>query len=240
MRKIYISLAFKFQNLSTFFRSFSLKMKYGNLKIRRGDSDIRVYKQIFIDETYYFLPQYFIPDVIIDAGANVGYSPIWFASMFVNSKIIAIEPVSSNFSILKENCLPYKNIIPIKAGLWFEKSILKIQDRKTGSWGFQTIASDDLKLEGIESVTVSELIDCYNLNKIDIFKIDIEGAEFELFNFNSEKWISYVNIFMIETHDKIKPGTSELIDEKLKPFGFHKFITKELVIYINKDFLNKL
>ncbi|WP_158587727.1 FkbM family methyltransferase [Algoriphagus lacus] len=230
-KRIYTSLGYRLQNLSTYFKSFDFEKKYGHLIIRRGDSDIRVFKQIFLDEVYHFFPERFDPQVIVDAGANVGYSPVWFASKFPSAKIYAIEPVLSNFRILEKNTGKNPCIIPIQAGLWYENVNLKIHDPKIGSWGFETHAADPVEKAGVEGITISGLMERYGLSRIDLLKIDIEGAEFELFKYNSSEWLSKVNMMMIEVHDRLKPGCSKLIDEVVTPFGFQKFLTKELTIY---------
>ncbi|MDI1323160.1 MAG: FkbM family methyltransferase [Algoriphagus sp.] len=228
---IYRSLGYRLQILSSKFKSFDIQRDFGRMIIRKDDSDIRVFKQIFLDEVYYFFPQDFSPKVILDAGANVGYSTVWFASKFPNAEILAIEPEKSNFDVLKKNTQGRSNIFPIQAGLWFEKSFLKIHDSKSGSWAFETRVPKDGENTDVESVTIQELIRNYKLTQIDLLKIDIEGAEYELFDNQAEEWLPFVNMIMIETHDRMRPGCSELIDRVTKPFGFRKFITRELSIY---------
>ena len=166
MKKIiYTSLGYRLQNLSTHFKSFDVQKKYGSLIIRSGDSDIRVFKQIFLDEVYNFFPEGFAPQVIVDAGANVGYSPVWFASKFPSAKIYAVEPVLSNFRILEKNTERNSEIIPIQAGLWFENTKLKIHDPKIGSWGFETQAANSLDSLGVEGITIQGLMDRYGISR---------------------------------------------------------------------------
>lgn len=225
------SLGYRLQNLSAKFKSFDIQRDFGKMIIRKGDSDIRVFKQIFLDEVYQFFPQDFSPKIILDAGANVGYSAVWFASKFPNAKILAIEPEKSNFDVLKKNTESRSTIFPIQAGLWFEKTFLKIHDTKAGSWAFETKLPKDGEKTDVETVTIPELIRDYQLTQIDLLKIDIEGAEYELFENHAEDWLPFVNMIMIETHDRMRPGCSDLIDKVIKPFGFIKFNTKELSIY---------
>ncbi len=58
------------------------------------------------------------PGVIIDAGANIGTSSIFFARKYPGARIFAIEPETSNFTLLKKNTRKYRNIVPIKAAIW--------------------------------------------------------------------------------------------------------------------------
>lgn len=228
---VFRSLGYRFQNFSAWFKSWDIQRDFGKLIIRKDSSDIRVFKQIFLDEVYYFFPQDFKPLVIIDAGANVGYSTIWFASKFPDAEIFAIEPEKSNFEVLKKNVANIKNIFSIQAGLWYEKTFLKIHKSKAGSWAFETRIPNKGEQMDVDTVTIPELLKTNQWAQIDLLKIDIEGSEYELFKNNADEWLPFVTMLMIETHDKIKPGVSEMIDQVVKPFGFCKFSTKELSIY---------
>lgn len=228
---VFRSLGYRLQSLSSWFKSLDVQRDFGKMMIRSGSSDIRVFKQIFQDEVYHFFPGDFNPKFIVDAGANVGYSAVWFATKFPFAKILAIEPEASNFEILKVNVKSRSNIFPIKAGLWYENTFLKIYDSKLGSWAFETKIPKEGEKSDITTVTIPQLIRENNLSQIDLLKIDIEGSEFELFKNQAEEWLPSVTMLMIETHDRIKPGCSKLIDQVVKPFGFWKFTTKELSIY---------
>jgi FkbM family methyltransferase len=228
---LYRSLGYRLQNLSSFFKSLDIQRDFGKLIIRKDSSDIRVFKQIFLDEVYHFFPSDFNPKVIVDAGANVGYSAVWFERKFPEAKIFAIEPEKSNFDILGKNVAKRSNIHPIQAGLWHEYAFLKLHDSKAGSWAFETRIPRKGEKTDVETVTIPDLLRNYQLAQIDLLKIDIEGAEYELFQNQAEEWLPFVTMIMIETHDRIKPGCSQLIDRVVEPFGFRKFDSKELSIY---------
>ena len=75
----------------------------------KDHSDLDVYKQIFINQEYVIfkdLVNYNYQNhevVIIDAGANVGYTSLYFAQELLNCRIFAIEPSTDNCEILKNN-----------------------------------------------------------------------------------------------------------------------------------------
>ena len=69
-----------------------------------------------------------MPPVIIDAGANVGLSAVFYANRFPNARIIAIEPEPSNYEMLKRNVVPYSNVTPVQAALWKENGPLRLFD----------------------------------------------------------------------------------------------------------------
>lgn len=77
--------------------------------VRNQTSDVEIFEQIFIRQEYNFTVNK-PPEVIVDAGANVGFASIYFASKYPNSKIIAIEPEESNFRLLKKNTDSYEKM----------------------------------------------------------------------------------------------------------------------------------
>lgn len=189
--------------------NFSCDKLMHDLTIRMPSSDAWVFKQVFIDEEYKFQTKK-DPNVIVDAGANVGYASIYFASLFPNAKIIALEPENNNYALLCENVKKYKNIIPVQGALWCESTKINICDEGLGEWGFMTFSIDNAKknIEHlVDAYTVDSLMEKYELSKIDILKIDIEGAEKEVFE-NTEKWINSVDSLIVELHDRMKDGCS--------------------------------
>lgn len=234
--KIHISLGFRFQSLSSRYKARSIFKRIGKkLIIRNGNSDIRVFKQIFFDEVYNFFPDQFEAKTIIDAGANVGYSSIWFKQMFSKSRILAIEPEEENSKILSENISGIPGITALENALWFEQTSLKISNPASDSWGFRLNTADSSSGNRIETVTIPDLISKYSIEQIDLLKIDIEGAEYELFRYGAESWLPFVKMIMVEVHDQIKEGCSQMIDGVVMPLGFSKFTSKELTIYIRND-----
>src|SRR5262245_54333406 len=70
--------------------------------IRLRTTDGAVFHKVFI-ENEYDLALAQDPSIIVDAGANVGMTAVYFALRYPNARIIAIEPESENFGILKSN-----------------------------------------------------------------------------------------------------------------------------------------
>jgi FkbM family methyltransferase len=178
--------------------------------LRADTSDIGTYVQIFVEREYDFetLEQ---PSVIIDAGANIGLASVYFANKFPNAKIIAVEPEASNYSLLERNVSPYERIVPLHCALWGENSRIKLVDPGFGKWGFQTHASEQAKAadvrDEVEAVTVDRIMRDHGIEFIDVLKMDIEGAEKEVFE-NAAPWIDKVGILIVELHERLKQGCS--------------------------------
>ncbi len=178
--------------------------------LRVNTSDIPTCEQLFKDHEYDFTVAT-PPRTIVDAGANIGLVSIYFANQWPEAKIIAIEPEMSNFAMLQKNTAPYANIHPVNAALWNQDSHINLIDTGLGNWSFMT--EDDgapARLPGhvvhpIKALTVDTVLERFELDKIDIFKIDIEGAEKEVFA-DTSSWIDKVDAMIIELHENMKPG----------------------------------
>lgn len=199
----------KITNTVVFYSIDKYDCKYP-FTLRIPSSDVPTTKQVFINYEYDFLVE-IEPKVVIDAGANIGLAAIYFANKYQNAKIIAIEPEQSNFELLKQNVEPYPNIIPVHAALWDKNEEINLVDPGLGNWGFMTENDNPSeKLSGntchkVMAMTIDKIINDYNLDKIDILKIDIEGAEKEVFS-NASSWIEKVDAIIVELHERMKAG----------------------------------
>jgi FkbM family methyltransferase len=196
---------------------YLVEMKTDDLKfplsLRIPSSDIDTYAQVFTNQEFDFNVNT-SPKTIIDAGANIGFVSIYFANKYPNAKIIAIEPEVNNFNLLKKNVKPYRTIIPVQAALWSENGEINLVDPGHGNWGFMTEQENSLDVSEsevrhtVKAITVAKIIDDFQLDRIDIFKIDIEGAEKEVFS-DTSAWISYVDTLIIELHENLIPGCNQ-------------------------------
>jgi len=190
------------------------------LKIRDNKTDSAIFNSVFgANELKIFAPisKDFDPEYIVDIGAYAGYTSVWYARKYPKAKIIAVEPESSNYAVLEENIKPYKNVHSIKKAVWPQKTSVFVRDMGTGDWGFKMESNETDSIETVQTVTIEELLAQSPENKIDILKIDIEGAEIEVLA-NSENWHNKVNVIMIELHEWFAPGCIEAY-EKFKIQG---------------------
>jgi FkbM family methyltransferase len=183
--------------LSTLSRSFWF---------RTGTSDVQCLEKVFI-ENEYAIPYNVSPKTIIDGGANIGASALYFANRYPEAKIYAIEPESSNFEMLRRNCAGLDNIIPIQAALWHERTELNLVDTLSEKWAFAVVPGNDPQRMVI-ALTMDDLLDQYGITRVDILKLDVEGAEIELFSSGDRQWLKVVDIIAIELHDRFRPGCS--------------------------------
>jgi FkbM family methyltransferase len=194
--------------------------------LREGTSDERVEQDVFRIIPIHTKEDFGSPHWIIDAGANIGLRTIWFANIFPEANIIAIEPEKTNFNLLQRNTAFYPNVRCVQAGLWKNNAYLKIRNPSDEPWAFiideltdNKICNNDDIHTYIHGITVEHIMKEYAIDNIDVLKIDIEGSEKEVFE-NSTQWINSVSVFFIELHDRMKRGCAQSFFNAIGHFDY--------------------
>jgi FkbM family methyltransferase len=118
-------------------------------------------------------------------------------------KIVAVEPVSENFSLLKDNVEANRldNAILVKKAISKRSGLVQLYRGGTGTGGYRTRAGTE-ESRGAEtcgSTTMKELMSEYSLSRVDFVKMDIEGAEFATVEDSS--WLQIVDQIALEVHN---------------------------------------
>ena len=204
--------------------------------LRAGGSDLLTFYQVIAENGYempFEIDQE--PDVIVDAGANIGLASIWYSTKYPFAQVVAIEPELNNFVQLQRNVAPYRNITAICAALWPTGGAVRLSDGNAGSFAFQTLADDGAArvesdvVGNVAAISISELMREHGLSAIDILKIDIEGSEKELFE-GDTSWLRSVSAIAIELHDRFKPGCREAFDDATSAFEVRETLHDETFV----------
>jgi len=209
---------------------FSKKFKHP-IYLRKNTTDIKLFYDIYIRKEYStnYQPN---PLTIIDLGANIGLASVYFKNLFPNAKIIAVEPEKSNFDMLVMNTQNYGSIHCINKAVWNRATNLIIEDHGHGNWGFMVSESDISNEHSVQSISVDGLLDEFNIDQIDILKIDIEGSEKELFEKNYEKWLPRTKMIIVELHDVMRWGSSKSFFNAITKYEYSMTIKGENLICI--------
>ena len=173
--------------------------------VPRHSSDLDVFSQIFVHREYRCLDDLTGVHVVIDCGANVGYSSAYFLSRFPACTVIAVEPDSGNFAAMERNLAPYGNRVrAIHSGVWAERIGLVMNEavfRDGREWTRQVRPARPGETATMEAIDIQSLVDSCGGEPISILKIDIEGAEYEVFSSPGwRRWIDSVETLVIEVH----------------------------------------
>lgn len=200
-----------------------LDMKFlgSHLSMRIDDSDIRVFKQIFVDNEYDSLNLPETANTIVDLGANIGLSALFFVKKYPNAHIVAVEPDTVNFEFMKRNLEDYSNHVALlQAAIWpsdGEVSLVEHDESNEGlgAWGYRTETLTEGAEASVSAISIPTLMNQFSMDFIDILKVDIEGAEYELFEKDYESWLDKVGMIIIETHDRFKPNSEAMVRNAL-------------------------
>ncbi len=191
--------------------------------LRLRTSDVSVFRQVLITREYDWEFSK-TPRVIIDAGANIGLTSVFYANKYPEATIVAIEPEPSNFQMLEKNIEPYPNVTAVHAALWKANEEISLIDPGLGCYGFRTIGASDLVASPdgqrrVRGLTVDEVMKTHGLEFVDLLKIDIESSEKEVFE-GATGWIERVGVIVVELHDQLRSGCARSVYLAAKDFEF--------------------
>ena len=187
---------------------------------RPGSSDMMVFTQVFVEREYACLDDLQNVDLVIDLGGNVGYSSAYFLSRFPTCHVIVVEPDAANFELLQLNLAPYAGrVTAIRAAAWPDAAKLYLDSAAAGlglEWG-RRVTTEQGRSEAIDAVDVGSLLAMSKRRRISLLKIDIEGAERELFSRNYADWLDRTDNLAIEIHGE---ECRAAIDKAVQNLGF--------------------
>jgi len=161
--------------------------------------------------------------VVVDIGANVGDTPLYYASQ--GARVFAFEPVEEHYEAMIRNINLNPelsdNITPIKAAIGVD-GLVKIHHSKSEeiSWGaslYWNTHQEDSLIDEVEGYSLNSALVKFGIGKVDLLKMDCKGCEFfieddslknvksvkiEYTTFNSHKLEDLTNILQ-RNHFKI-------------------------------------
>jgi FkbM family methyltransferase len=138
--------------------------------------------------------------LIVDAGANIGTSSIWFSFNIEDSHVVAIEPDAGNFALLERNTKGL-SVTAVNAAISSTRGFAEVSDPGEGYVGYRTQPSSTGNPGAVPRITIDDLYRQYADPHFPfIVKVDIEGGEADLFACNTE-WVKQTPLLIIELHD---------------------------------------
>ncbi|TRO63929.1 FkbM family methyltransferase [Christiangramia sabulilitoris] len=153
-------------------------------------------KELFEKEPYLFESEKPNP-LIIDCGANLGMSVIYFKELYPEAEIIAFEADPYIFSFLEKNISSFRftKVEIINKALWDREETLFFYD-EGGAGGRIEERKDGKKYKKLETISLAPYLED---KEVDFLKIDIEGAEFKVLE-NCRHLLKNVQHLFIEYH----------------------------------------
>lgn len=184
--------------------------------IRTETGDINMFYEIFWSEMY-TIPESVMPAPlnIVDLGANVGFTTIYFALKYPDAKIVSLEPSKMNFVVLQKNTAQHKNVVALNAAIWFESKEIQFLEAPY-AYNSKIAEGETGGSYSIAAYNVSDILQKENMETVDLLKIDIEGAEKDILQKNAD-WLYKVKNIIIEIHE---PYAFADLQRDLSAYGF--------------------
>jgi len=185
-------------------------------------------KELFIEEVYKIS---LAPGaLVIDCGANIGLSAIYFKHNHPDVKVIAFEPDNTNFSLLEKNIASFginADVTARKEAVWTETGTISF--KSVGSLGSCITSNDDKDAYSIPCVRLKDLL----TQPVALLKMDIEGAEYNVLMDIKENLHLVENIF-IEYHGTFdnQDQLSEIL-QMLFSLGYRYYLKEAFDIFPN-------
>jgi FkbM family methyltransferase len=198
--------------------------------IRRHNSDYCVFSSIFLEtELSGFVPPE--PGLIIDGGANVGFSSAFFAHEYPSAAVVAVEPSAENCARIRKHCAGFRNVTLLEGGLWSHSGLLRIQNPDDASWAFRCEPVERPGKGVFAAFTVGQILDSSGAERCDLLKLDIEGAEAAVFAPGDLGWLDRVDAILVEVHgEEAAAKIAAACPETL----FDRFRSGEKLLYVRK------
>ncbi len=169
---------------------------------------LQTFKEIFLDQCY--LQELVLPlpetPVIFDVGANAGYFSLFALSRFPGARVFAFEPIAANFRLLKRNAdlNPDQSLICIHKAVAGQSGelMLAFEGGEAYTTSATVLGSGEDKRANVRvpAVTIGEVLSEYTLPKIDLLKMDCEGAEYEIIYRAHSAVLSRIDRIVMEVH----------------------------------------
>ena len=197
------------------FPSVPVRIRIGLLRhpftLRLFTSDVWVLRQTFFERHYRDIESAGPNAFVIDLGANIGSYAALVLSNHEDARVVCVEPDPANAAIAGRNVARYGPRAKVFAtAIWNEPVALRIERFGAAlEWGIRVRPCVGDEIPDMTAITIGEILEREGRDRIDVLKVDIEGAEEQLFA-GELPWLDAVERVAIEVHGPDAQRTVEL------------------------------
>jgi FkbM family methyltransferase len=196
-----------------------LKLQYKNMYFSftfESKADIAVCKEVFLEEEYRWQLTS-IPEIIIDLGAHVGDTALYYHALYPHATIYALEPDPVSFVRLTKHVEGITEIIPIQVAIGKQTGMATLYTSPVSSLRGSLLERASAKSSiPVPAMTLEDFYTTYGIERAHLLKFDIEGAEKYLFG--RKDAIEYADAYIGEVHGDLAGITPEVFLEFFKGF----------------------
>lgn len=205
--------------------SLRLKRPFkANISLRKCGSDLATFQEIVVEEVYgVVLRALENVQTVIDLGANIGLASLYLAYNYPTCRLLCVEPNSETYELLKRNVSKLSRsgrCKTLKAAVWDRHERLaadqKVPAGRYSSFAVRVASASEPSV--LEGYSMTEILDYSGFDRVDLLKIDIQGAERKLFSTQDSSWLDRVGAIAIEFHENSRNASG--FDDILIQKGF--------------------
>lgn len=189
------------------------------LEVPDAPSFLSTFRQIFEEKIYGFTAKTDRP-YILDCGANIGLSVIYFKQLYPHCTIVAFEADKAIFETLSRNVqsFGYENVELLNRAVWDSETELNFTS--DGGDGGRLSIPEDKPSQVVQTIRLRNYLE----RKIDFLKLDIEGAETAVLEDCADR-LSNVECLFVEYHSFAgQPQSFHVLTGVLAQAGFRLHI----------------
>lgn len=181
----------------------------GTRCIMRNKSDAIAFFEIFFLESNTKMKDFSIKenDTIIDIGAHVGFFTIYAAKRASKGKVFSFEPSRGSFEFLKRNIELNKleNVLAENIGILKTGGIAILFNEENNAIGNSMFKNNvSAQKETVTTNSLNEILNRYEIEKVDLLKMDCEGAEYEIILNLQQETLGKIVKLSAEVHKNIE------------------------------------
>lgn len=151
------------------------------------------------------------PQTIVDIGANIGFFSLYAARKWKQAHVWAYEPAPGNFKLLEENVRSsHGRVLPFACAVTGRQGQIPFFLKSEAGWHsiYKAGAQETVM---VESINLHDVFNFVNQNRIDLLKMDCEGAEYDLLEGNAKLLSAHVRDIVMEYHESNGFAVSRLL-----------------------------
>ncbi len=185
--------------------------------------------------------------VLMDVGANIGDTALFYASINPGAAIYAFEPHPRVFKKSVENVElnNFSNIHLINSGLGEQQGIFKLYEVNENNAAMNRIIAEEKKLpyQEVTVQTLDRVVEERHISKIDFIKLDVEGYEHAVLLGGKNTITKSKPVMFIELDDSNlveNNSSARALIQTLQSYGYSEIYRADNLtpISVNEDFNN--
>lgn len=197
----------------------------GTVALREVGSDVLTFHEVFKEQVYAGVASRIARcGTVIDLGGNIGLATLYFAHRYPGCRLLVVEPNPPTYDLLVRNVrglVEEGRCRTLMAAVWGEEAELAAapidSEHHYSAFATRPLAEGESGGAAMRGLPMRRLIADSGFETVDLLKVDIEGAEVELFRGDVD-WLRGVGAIAIEFHGHSRRESD--FDRIMRDYGF--------------------